>query len=195
MAEPVVVMTLSKGMQLSMSATGLAEENSSLRHRHSPSGSSMDLRTAIVLTWELLGLELGKNYDLLVYMLLGWSFWVRSYMQIFFPLLPKMNWLLEFGPRYHQEWISFYLSPWSFKTPVLLKRGNVQIMVLFCISFTLASAIWRAVEKGLMPARWNSELSSHHIPGSFRSSTLLPSLFSHKSPLSLEYYISFSKSP
>lgn len=74
--------------------------------------------------WKLLGLKLGKSFNSPVYMLWGWNFWVRSYMQISCPLLPKMNWLLEFGPRYHQEWISLYLSPWPFANSSFAHEGE-----------------------------------------------------------------------
>lgn len=119
-------------------------------------------------------LGLGETCNSSVYMLRGWIFWVRSYMQI--------------SPHSSLKWTGFWnlaqditrneslcICPRDpLPIPVLLKKGNVLVTVLFCISFSSASDIWRKLWEGLIPEMWNSELSNRCIPGPFRNSAFLP---------------------
>ena len=80
--------------------------------------------------------------------------------------------LLEFGPRYHQEWISPSFCDPS-PVPVLLKKGNVLMMMYFASHspqlLIFEGSYWRE----LIPAKWDLELSNHNLPGPCRNYTLL----------------------
>ena len=80
--------------------------------------------------------------------------------------------LLEFGPRYHQEWISPGFCDPS-PVPVLLKKGNVLMMMYFASHspqlLIFEGSYWRE----LIPAKWDLELSNHNLPGPCRNYTLL----------------------
>lgn len=81
MPGPVVGETVLKNMHLSGKSAELAEMSSVLRHRD----SSVAPRTAmVVICLKTAGPGAAKTSP--IYMLQGWSFWVRSYMQI--PLSP-----------------------------------------------------------------------------------------------------------
>lgn len=124
MPGPVVGKTVLKYMHLSGESAELAEMSSVPRHRD----SSVAPRTVmVVICLETAGPGAAKTSP--IYMLQGWSFWVRSYMQILLSPLPKVNWLLRVC---HHDPLSI---------PVLLKKGHVLTMNLFYISFTSVPAI------------------------------------------------------
>lgn len=80
--------------------------------------------------------------------------------------------LLEFGPRYHQERISpSFCDP--LLVPVSLKKGNVPIMIYFASHSPQPLICEGSYGKELIPAKWDSELSNHNLPGPCRNYILL----------------------